>query len=33
VLKVLDEGDAHSPYLDVFGRAQKCRRLVKIKGG
>lgn len=30
VLRVLDEGDAHSPYLDVFGRAQTCRRTVHI---
>jgi uncharacterized OsmC-like protein len=28
VLRVLDEGDAHSPYLDVFRRAQKCVRSV-----
>ena len=33
VLRVLDEGDAHSPYLDVFGRAQKCRRIVRFTGG
>ena len=30
VLRVLDEGDAHSPYLDVFGRAQACRRTVRV---
>ena len=30
VLRVLDEGDAHSPYLDVFRRAQKCTRSVHI---
>jgi uncharacterized OsmC-like protein len=30
VLRVLDEGDAHSPYLDVFSRAQTCRRSVRI---
>ena len=30
VLRVLDEGDAHSPYLDVFSRAQACRRSVRI---
>ena len=30
ILRVLDEGDAHSPYLDVFARSQKCRRDVKI---
>ena len=28
--RVLDEGDAHSPYLDVFRRAQTCRRSVRI---
>src|SRR5262249_53768554 len=27
----LDEADAHSPYLDVFRRAQKCVRDVRIK--
>jgi uncharacterized OsmC-like protein len=30
VLRVLDEGDAHSPYLDVFRRAQPCRRTVRV---
>src|SRR5262245_18069173 len=30
ILRVLDEGDAHSPYLDVFRRAQPCRRSVRI---
>jgi hypothetical protein len=30
VMRVLDEGDAHSPYLDVFTRAQTCRRSVRI---
>lgn len=30
VLRVLDEGDAHSPYLDVFQRAQPCKRSVRI---
>jgi uncharacterized OsmC-like protein len=30
IMRVLDEGDAHSPYLDVFGRAQACVRNVKI---
>jgi uncharacterized OsmC-like protein len=30
VRRVLDEGDAHSPYLDVFARAQACRRTVHI---
>jgi uncharacterized OsmC-like protein len=32
VLRVIDEGDAHSPYLDVFSRAQKCTRSVRITG-
>ncbi|MBB6324936.1 putative OsmC-like protein [Algoriphagus iocasae] len=27
---VLDAGDKHSPYLDVFSRAQKCIRKVEI---
>jgi uncharacterized OsmC-like protein len=31
VRRVLDEADAHSPYLDVFRRAQKCVRDVKIE--
>ena len=31
VMRVLDEGDAHSPYLDVFSRAQKCRRIARIR--
>jgi uncharacterized OsmC-like protein len=30
VRRVLDEGDRHSPYLDVFRRAQRCRRQVHI---
>lgn len=30
ILRVLDEADAHGPYLDVFGRAQVCRREVRI---
>ena len=30
VLRVLDEGDAHSPYLDVFRRAQSCKRQVRV---
>ena len=30
VLKVLDEADVHSPYLDVFRRAQRCTRTVRI---
>ncbi len=32
ILRVLDEGDARSPYLDVFARSQKCVREVKITG-
>jgi uncharacterized OsmC-like protein len=32
VLRVLDEGDAHSPYLDVFRRSQTCTRTVRITG-
>jgi uncharacterized OsmC-like protein len=30
VRRVIDEGDAHSPYLDVFGRAQTCRRTLRL---
>jgi uncharacterized OsmC-like protein len=30
ILKLLDEADAHSPYLDIFSRAQECRREIKI---
>ena len=30
ILRVIDEGDAHSPYLDVFARAQSCKRNIKI---
>jgi uncharacterized OsmC-like protein len=30
ILKVLNDGDAHSPYLDVFSHAQKCVRQVYI---
>lgn len=30
IQRVLDEGDAHSPYLDVFRRGQACRRSVRI---
>lgn len=29
--KVLNEGDKHSPYLDVFSRAQKCIRKVELE--
>lgn len=31
ILRVLDEAEAASPYLDVFSRAQKCVRRVEIK--
>jgi len=31
ILRVLDEADAMSPYLDVFSRAQRCVRRVEIK--
>ncbi len=30
ILRLLDEADRHSPYLDVFSRAQKCKREVRI---
>jgi uncharacterized OsmC-like protein len=30
IIQLLDEADQHSPYLDVFARAQDCRREVKI---
>jgi len=30
VMRVLDEADRHSPYLDVFSRAQSCKREVRI---
>jgi len=30
VLRVLDEADAHSPYHDVFGRAQRLSRTARI---
>lgn len=30
IMEMLDEADRHSPYLDVFRRAQDCRREVKI---
>lgn len=30
ILQMLDEGDKHSPYLDVFSREQKCIRNVLI---
>ena len=31
IFRVLDEGDIHSPYLDVFARSQKCVREVRIQ--
>lgn len=30
IMKMLDDADAHSPYLDVFSRGQNCRRQVHI---
>ena len=30
VMRVIDEGDVHSPYLDIFTRGQRCVRSVKI---
>jgi len=30
ILRVLNEADRHDPYLDVFARAQPCRREVHI---
>jgi hypothetical protein len=30
VQRVIDAGDAHSPYLDVFSRAQTCRRTIRL---
>jgi len=30
IMRLLDEADKHSPYLDVFSRAQTCRRRVNI---
>lgn len=30
IMQVIDEGDKHSPYLDVFSRGQKCIRTVQI---
>lgn len=28
--KLIDDADRHSPYLDIFSRAQNCRREIKI---
>jgi uncharacterized OsmC-like protein len=30
IRQLLDEADEHSPYLDVFARAQDCKREIKI---
>src|SRR5689334_18562447 len=30
ILKMIDEADQHSPYLDVFSRGQNCKRDVHI---
>ncbi|HLI93103.1 MAG TPA: OsmC family protein [Puia sp.] len=30
IMELLDEADRHSPYLDVFSRAQNCQREVRI---
>jgi len=30
ITQMLNDADAHSPYLDVFSRAQKCRRQVNV---
>jgi len=30
ILKMLDDADRHSPYLDVFSRGQHCKRQVNI---
>ena len=30
IMRVLDEADKRSPYLDVFSRSQKCIRQVNI---
>jgi hypothetical protein len=30
IIQLLDEADQHSPYLDVFSRAQTCIRKVNI---
>ena len=31
IMQILNEADQHSPYLDVFSRAQYCTRQVEIK--
>ena len=30
IIQMLNDADAHSPYLDVFSRAQKCQRQINI---
>jgi uncharacterized OsmC-like protein len=30
IINMLDEADKHSPYLDIFSRAQSCNRKVNI---
>ena len=30
IVKLIDEADRHSPYLDVFTRAQNCHREIKV---
>jgi uncharacterized OsmC-like protein len=30
VRRVIDEGDAHSPYLHIFANPQPCRRIVRV---
>jgi len=30
IMRVLDNADLHSPYLDIFNRAQQCRREVHL---
>jgi uncharacterized OsmC-like protein len=30
VMQIVEDGDSHSPYLDIFTRAQKCIRTVNI---
>ena len=30
IMKLLDEADKHSPYLDVFSRGQNCKRMLHI---
>ncbi|MGN6291300.1 MAG: OsmC family protein [Chitinophagaceae bacterium] len=30
IMQILDDGDMHSPYLDIFTRTQKCVRKINI---